>query len=130
MHYLFSFDADEEYKFEKKRASRSQLDARDDILGPTPEKLFYRFDNGAGAPSTPNLTTFPPSGTSTANYVGLVAQGTPDLAPLVGGSGGSLRGSLFASGSNFLNTGWATSFSGAWTIAFRSRNVNPGTVLP
>ncbi|MCU0435707.1 MAG: T9SS type A sorting domain-containing protein [Bacteroidia bacterium] len=88
----------------------------------TPEVLYYDF-NGAGT-SVPNLASAPPVGTTTATILGAVTQG---------GSGtlcnGALIGSGISSTTDYLNTGWTTSLTGAWTISFRTANIGPSSTL-
>ena len=88
---------------------------------PTPELLYYKF-NGTGTTITNNATT-PPTGTSTAILMGGLSQGS------VGLCGGAIIGSGNAASTDYVNTGWATSLSGSWTISFWSSNITPSTTL-
>ena len=74
-----------------------------------PELLYYRFNEGSGT-TTANLAS-PGAGANPATLNGLSFNAT-------GASGSSLGGNGGASGTNYLDTGWATSLgSGDWTIA-------------
>jgi len=44
-------------------------------------------------------------------------------------SGTALVGTGTSSTNDFVNTGWATSFSGSWTIGFYTANITPSTTL-
>jgi len=80
-----------------------------------PELLYYRFD-GSGT-TVPNLASAPPAGTAEATIVGGQSQGGS------GQCGGALIGNGLTSTSNYVNTGWVTSLTGSWTIAFWTSNV-------
>lgn len=90
-----------------------------------PELLHYKF-SGTGA-SVPNLASAPPSGTATATIMGGLAQTGTDLN--TAGDGNSLVGSGLTSSTDYLNTGWATSLTGSWTISFVTSNIGPSGTL-
>ena len=81
----------------------------------TPEVLYYQFD-GTGT-SVPNLASAPPAGTATATIMGGLTQNGNGIC------GGSLVGTGASSTNDYVNTGWATSMTGSWTISFRTSNV-------
>lgn len=87
-----------------------------------PEMLYYKFD-GTGT-TVDNLASAPPSGTATATIVGAQTQGTAGLC-----DNGALLGTGGSSSTNYVNTGWTTSFSGSWTISFKTSNIQPSTTL-
>jgi cysteine-rich repeat protein len=76
--------------------------------------LYYAFD-GTGA-AVPNLATVPPAGAANATIVGTQTQGG------MGKCGTGLVGSGGISSANYVNTGWATSLTGPWTVSFWIRN--------
>ncbi len=88
----------------------------------TPELLYYKFD-GSGT-TVPNMASAPPVGTTNATIMGGVTQG---------GSSGQCQGALIGSGisasSDYLNTGYATSLSGSWTISMWTSNITASTTL-
>lgn len=89
---------------------------------PVPELLYYDFN--APGPSIPNLASNPPVGTATATIVGgqtIGAGGACNTTGLVG-TGGSAS-------VDYVNTGWATSVSGAFTMSFYTSNITPSTTL-
>ncbi|MDX1908764.1 MAG: LamG-like jellyroll fold domain-containing protein [Bacteroidia bacterium] len=87
-----------------------------------PEILYYNF-NGTGT-AIPNLASNPPAGTDTAFIVGNPTQGN------TGQCGGALVGSGLTSGTDYVNTGWATSLTGtSWTISFWASNIQPSSTL-
>ncbi len=85
-----------------------------------PERIYYKFD-GSGT-SVPNLASAP-VGANPATIQGAMTQGG------VGQFGGGLRGSGGVSSTDRLNTGWATSLSGSWTIALYLNNIQPSATL-
>ncbi len=86
-----------------------------------PELLYYDF-NGSGT-TVPNLASTPPAGTATATLMGAMTQGPSNLCD------GALTGSGGSSTNDYLNTGWAPSLSGSWTISFRTSNINSTAAL-
>src|SRR3954471_14855902 len=86
-----------------------------------PEILHYRFD-GTGT-SVPNMASAPPAGTTTATIMGGLSQGS------TGQCGGALIGSGISSNTDYLNTGYATSLSGSWTISMWTSNITPSSTL-
>lgn len=78
--------------------------------------LYYAFD-GTGT-SVPNLATVAPAGAANATIVGTQTQGSS------GKCGTGLVGSGGLSTANYVNTGWATSLSGPWTVSFWLKNFN------
>ncbi|CAN5823255.1 T9SS type A sorting domain-containing protein [soil metagenome] len=82
---------------------------------PTPELLYYKF-NGTGT-NVPNQASAPPPGTLTATIQGGLLQGSN------GQCGGALVGNGLSSGTDYVNTGWATSLPGSWTLSFWTNNV-------
>jgi hypothetical protein len=86
-----------------------------------PDILYYKFD-GTGT-SVPNSSLSPPTGTTTATLNGGVTQGG------AGKCGGALIGSGVTSTTDYVNTGWATSLTGSWTISFWTSNITPSATL-
>jgi len=81
-----------------------------------PELLYYKFD-GSGT-TIPNLALTPPAGTATATIVGGQLQGG------IGQCSTALIGNGLSSGSNYVNTNWATNLDGmSWTLSFWTSNV-------
>jgi hypothetical protein len=87
----------------------------------TPEVLYYRFD-GSGT-SVPNLASAPPAGTLTATIMGGVTQGSG------GQCGGALIGSGVSSSTDYLNTGYAPSLTGSWTISMYTKDITASATL-
>ena len=85
-----------------------------------PERIYYKFD-GTGA-TVPNLASAP-VGSNPAAIQGAMSQGG------AGQFGGGLRGTGGLSSADRLNTGWATSLSGSWTIALYLNNIQPSATL-
>jgi hypothetical protein len=75
---------------------------------PMPELLYYKFD-GSGT-SVPNYASNPPTGTANATLTGSLTQGSTGLC----------GGALVGTGTQFdrMSTGWATNFTGPWTLSF------------
>lgn len=78
--------------------------------------LYYKFD-GMGT-SVPNDAAIPPAGSATATIVGTQSQGG------MGKCSTALVGSGGTSDTNFVDTGWATSMSGPWSVSFWIDNYN------
>lgn len=89
-----------------------------------PELLHYKFNGNVGA-DVPNLASAPPVGTTTATLMGALTQTGADLN--AAGDGYSILGTGNSSSTDFLNTGWATSFPGSFTISFKTQNTSPTT---
>lgn len=87
----------------------------------TPELLYYKFDE-IGTTVT-NEATAPPVGTATATIMGSITQGS------TGQCGGALIGSGNSASTDYLNTGWATSVSGSWTISMWTQDITASTTL-
>jgi hypothetical protein len=87
---------------------------------PVPELMYYNFD-GTGT-SVPNRASSP-VGSNPATIQGSLTQGG------TGQFGGGLIGSGNASSTDFLNTGWATSLSGSWTISLYINNIPSSSTL-
>jgi ELWxxDGT repeat protein len=85
-----------------------------------PERMYYKFD-GSGTP-VPNLASAP-VGSNPASIQGAMSQGG------TGQFGGGLLGSGGLSSTDRLNTGWATSLSGSWTISLYLRNIPSSATL-
>ncbi len=75
---------------------------------PMPELLYYKFD-GTGT-SVPNHASNPPAGTAAGTLLGSLTQGSTGLC----------GGALIGTGTQFdrMSTGWATNFTGSWTLSF------------
>ncbi|MCH8554159.1 MAG: PKD domain-containing protein [Schleiferiaceae bacterium] len=85
-----------------------------------PELMYYKFDTG---PSIVNDASSP-VGTNPASITG--------TGMSVGGTGlfaTALVGTGTNSGTDFVSTGWATNFTGSWTIGFWTSNIDPGSTL-
>jgi hypothetical protein len=83
---------------------------------PVPDLLYYRF-NGTGT-TVPNEASAPPAGTATATIMGGLTQGP------AGQCGNALIGNGQTSGTNYVNTNWATNLNGtSWTLSFWTNNV-------
>ena len=80
-----------------------------------PELLYYKF-NGTGS-NIPNLASAPPVGTTTALIVNGQAQGG------IGQCGKALVGTGGSSNTDYVNTNWAPSLTGSWTLSFWTNNV-------
>ena len=85
-----------------------------------PELIYYKFD-GTGT-SVDNLASSP-VGNNPATIVGGLTQGG------TGQFGGALQGNGSSSSSNYLNTGWASSLSGDWTMSFYTGGYPSSTTL-
>jgi len=87
---------------------------------PVPEILYYKF-NESGATVT-NHASAAPAGTATATVVGALTQNNTfsDTAQSLNGTGTS-------SSSDYVNTNWATSLSGSWTLSFATSNIAQST---
>jgi hypothetical protein len=88
---------------------------------PVPELLHYVF-NGSGT-TVPNLASNPPAGTANATLMGGLTQGG------VGQCGGGVIGTGVASTTDYVNTGWATSLPGSFTISFWTSNISGTSTL-
>ncbi|MEQ1596053.1 MAG: LamG-like jellyroll fold domain-containing protein [Casimicrobium sp.] len=90
---------------------------------PVPEILHYKF-NETGTSVTNNASA-PPVGTATGTINGGITQnatmGTTALKAAVG--------SGVSSTSDYINTGWATSLSGSWSISFFTSDIGPSSTL-
>lgn len=90
---------------------------------PVPEILHYKF-NETGTSVTNNASA-PPAGTATGTINGGITQnatmGTTALKAAVG--------SGISSTSDYINTGWATSLSGSWSISFFTSDIGPSSTL-
>ena len=87
-----------------------------------PEILYYKFNNTGK--SIRNLASSPPSGTSYATINGSLSQGS------TGACGGTaLVGSGNLSSTDYVDTKWATSTSGSWTISFWTNGLDSSTTL-
>lgn len=90
---------------------------------PTPDIIHYRFDE-AGT-SVTNRASNPPASTATAVLNGALSQGahinTTNLSAALGSGN--------ASSTDYVNTGWATSLSGSWSISFFSSEITPSSTL-
>lgn len=91
----------------------------------TPELLYYKWD-GTGT-NVPNYASAPPVGTTNATLMGGLTQGTGG-SPLCTGS---VIGSGISSGTDYVNTGYATNLTSAasWTISFRTSGVTASATL-
>lgn len=90
---------------------------------PTPELLFYKFDQ-TGTTVT-NRASNPPANTGTATLLGGLVQGgsiNGTFLKAVVGSGNS-------SSTDYVNTGWATNLSGSFSISFFSSEIEPSSTL-
>jgi len=79
------------------------------LMNPAPELMYYKF-NEAGSTYTVNFAAAGSPVPDTAQVLGLTMGGT-------GYEGSALIGNGGASSTNYVNTGWATSLSGSWTIS-------------
>jgi hypothetical protein len=90
---------------------------------PIPEILHYKF-NETGTSVTNNASA-PPAGTATGTINGGITQnatmGTTVLKAAVR-TGVSLA-------TDYINTGWATSLSGSWSISFFTSDIAPSSTL-
>jgi hypothetical protein len=90
---------------------------------PVPEILHYKF-NETGSSVTNNASA-PPVGTATGTINGGITQnatmGTTALKAAVG--------SGISSTSDYINTGWATSLSGSWSISFFTSDMGSTAAL-
>ena len=85
-----------------------------------PELLYYKF-NETGTNSTQNYA-IPGVGSNTAPVLGLTMGPTGQFGSALIGNGGS-------SSSYYVNTGWATSVTGNWTISLWLNNLHSTTAL-
>ncbi|MEI6766414.1 MAG: LamG-like jellyroll fold domain-containing protein [Bacteroidota bacterium] len=89
---------------------------------PVPEILWYKFD--VAGTSVTNYASAPPAGTATGTLNGGLTQGG------TGQCGHTLIGTGAASSTDYVNTGWATSFpTRGWTISFWTSNIGPSATL-
>ncbi|NVO03678.1 MAG: T9SS type A sorting domain-containing protein [Bacteroidetes bacterium] len=87
-----------------------------------PELLWYKF-NETGTNVT-NYASTPPAGTAVATIMGGVSQGSTGLC------GGALVGSGITASTDYMNTGWATNFTGgSWTLSFWTKDITPSATL-
>ena len=85
-----------------------------------PELIYYQFN---GTESTvPNLASSP-VGSNPAPFLGALTQGG------TGQFGRGLIGSGNTSNTDYVNTGWATSLSGSWTISLYVNNIPATSTL-
>ena len=85
-----------------------------------PELMYFKFDGGGT--TVPNQASTP-VGTNPATLNGGMTQGPG------GQFGGALIGTGGLSTLDNMNTGWATSLTGSWTIAFWTSNIQPSATL-
>lgn len=90
------------------------------IAQPIPELMYYKFNSG---------TTIPNEASNPVGSVNATINGTGLSVGSTGLTGTALVGSGTSSSTDFVNTGWATNFSGSWTIGFHSENITPSTSL-
>ena len=85
-----------------------------------PELIYYKFNTGTTIPNEASA----PVGTANATIVGtgLSVGGT-------GLTGTGLVGTGTSSTTDYVNTGWATSLTGSWTIGFYTANVPTSSTL-
>lgn len=84
---------------------------------PTPDLLHYKFD-GTGT-SVTNYASAPPVGTTTGTIVGAQTQtGVINCMNALVGTGTT---------ADYVNTGWATSLTGSWSISFWVSAINQPT---
>lgn len=90
---------------------------------PVPEILHYKF-NETGTSVTNNASA-PPVGTATGTINGGITQnatmGTTALKAAVGTG--------VASTTDYINTGWATSLTGSWSISFFTSDIGASSTL-
>lgn len=87
-----------------------------------PEILYYKF-NDTGK-TIRNLASSPPSGTTTTSLSGSLKQGSSGTC-----GGTALVGSGNLSTTDFLDTKWATSRTGSWTISFWVKGMDSSATL-
>lgn len=90
---------------------------------PVPEILHYRFDETGG--SVTNHASAPPAGTETGTIQGSSLVQGGSFSPIAG----ELTGTGQSSNSDYVNTNWATSLPGSWTISFFTSAVPANTTL-
>jgi len=90
---------------------------------PVPDILYYTFDQ-SGTTLT-NHATAPPTGTATASIVG----GTLAQSASFSSTLSALSGTGASSSTDYVDTGWATSLPGSWTISFFTSGIPVGTTL-
>jgi hypothetical protein len=90
---------------------------------PVPELLYYKFDSTSPSTVVPNWASSPPPGTTTATIMGSLSQGSS------GQCGNAIIGSGNASSTDYVNTGYATSLSGSWTISFYTKDITSSSTL-
>lgn len=90
---------------------------------PVPEILHYTFDESGT--SVTNRASAPPVGTETATILGTTFTQGGLYSPVAG----QLTGSGASSSTDYVNTGWATSLSGSWTLSFFTSAVPPSSTL-
>jgi len=90
---------------------------------PVPEVLYYRF-NESGTTLT-NYASSPPAGTATASIIG----STFTQANAFTATANSLAGTGAAASTDYVNTNWATSLTGSWTLSFFTSNIVPSSTL-
>ncbi len=90
---------------------------------PVPEILHYKF-NETGTSVTNNASA-PPAGTATGTINGGITQnatmGTTALKAAVGTG--------VSSTTDYINTGWATSLTGSWSISFFTSDIGASSTL-
>lgn len=88
----------------------------------TPDLFYFKFDNLANG-KIKNYASNPPIGCDSAVVSGSL------LIDSTGMCGHALVGSGLSSSTDFVNTNWATSFSGSWTISFWTKNIASSATL-
>ena len=88
---------------------------------PTPDILHYKF--GPSSTTVSNVASSPPVGSTTGTLLGSITQ-TGNVNCM-----GALVGSGITSTSDYINTGWATSLPGSWSISFWTSNIQPSATL-
>ncbi len=76
----------------------------------TPELLYYKFNEGSGSTTANDASS--PVGTNPSSVTGLTLNGSGVFGSTALNASGGL------SSTDYVNTGWATSLSGSWTISF------------
>ncbi|MGV3578977.1 hypothetical protein [Brevundimonas sp.] len=90
---------------------------------PTPEILFYQFDETGTAVT--NRASSPPPGAASATLMGGLTQG----GSISGTFLSAVVGSGVDSSTDYVNTGWATNLPGSFTISFFSSEIAPSGTL-
>ena len=90
---------------------------------PTPEILYYKF-NESGTEVT-NQASAPPSGTTTATILG----GSFTQNNSFSATTQALAGTGVSASTDYVNTGWAPSITGDWSLSFFTSNIEPSATL-